>query len=665
MTAILGVVGYGGAPPLGDDIGRRMLGAMRRRGAARAGLLRQGPVVLAVARQGWELDPDFSGAVLAVEDGDCAVVADASLYYRDDLRRRLAAKGVHPAGPTPSHLILAAYRAWGEECAKHLEGDFAFVLWDARRRRLVCARDHVGQRPLFHATLGDAFVVASTIAGVRAHPRCGTELDLQAIAIDAAGLIFSGSAQTCHRGIAVVPAGHTMVCGPDGTTRITRWWDPEVRPARSAATFDDAADELRAAIERAVAERLHSSAVTTVWLSGGHDSTAVYGAGQRALARSDAGHRLRPVSVSYPPGDPGREDERIAAVARFWRGDVTWVNIDDIPMFDGVAERAARRDEPYGHLFEQWVRWLARGSRGCDARVVLNGHGGDFLFQSTPIYLADLLSTGRVLRLAREWRAMGVQQARLQHLFHWAVQPLIPQPVLRLAEHTRGRRFEGYFDRPVPAWFAPRFVREHDLAERARGGSPRWPSRDRSGYEMRWYLVEPFYPRVNGCTAEYALEEGVETRSPLYDTRVIRLAAARPWHERNSLGETKRLLRRAMRGILPDEAVAARTTKTGTLRGYFTRSMMDAAPLFRAAFREPLLAEVGIVDAERLRRAADVYFRHGGVSFLAEQLLSTFQAELWLRARLASEATKTSPIPEELASVAAMHDGAGAREWCA
>src|SRR3954464_2187159 len=107
MTAILGV--FASDEALTDDaVVASMLTQMASRGQARSGLWREGGAVIAISRHEWEFGPDFSGAALVVQDGDHVVAADASLYYREDLRRKLAAKGVRPKGDTPSHLILAA-----------------------------------------------------------------------------------------------------------------------------------------------------------------------------------------------------------------------------------------------------------------------------------------------------------------------------------------------------------------------------------------------------------------------------------------------------------------------------------------------------------------------------------------------------------------------------
>src|SRR5262245_18336821 len=103
--------------------------------------------MLAVTRHEWETAPAFARESLIADDGTVVVVADATLYYRDELRQRLAGHGVHLSRDcSPSDAILTAYYLWGDDAPRELEGDFAFILWDRRRHRALCARDFGGKR---------------------------------------------------------------------------------------------------------------------------------------------------------------------------------------------------------------------------------------------------------------------------------------------------------------------------------------------------------------------------------------------------------------------------------------------------------------------------------------------------------------------------------------
>jgi asparagine synthase (glutamine-hydrolysing) len=647
VSAVLGVFATDGRT-LSEPAVHRMMGAMRARGADRSALWRGEGALLAVQRHAWEMDADFAGDVLVLVDDDLVVAADASIYYRTDLRRAVERRGVALTGETASHYVLAAYRAWGEECAAHLEGDFAFIVWNRKTQRVCAARDYGGKRTLFYAQIGGTLVLASTVGGVLAHPECSNEINLTAVAETAAGM-FAASHETCYRAIQGVPAGCTLVRRGTSRADLLRHWSPPPMEPRTDLSFDDAADTLQALLRTAAAERMATRGASSVWMSGGWDSPAVFAAGQAELRETgDSARSLLPVSMSYPPGDPGREDELIQVIADYWKTPVQWVDIRDVPFFERVEEGAAVRDEPFAHPFEMWNRSLARGSRAVGAHVAFEGVGGDQLFQVSEVYLADLFRAGRWLELKREWEAKGLRGSGFREFFAWAIQPVLPRPALSLAALLRGGRpLVGYLERRPPSWLDREFVRRNNLEERERAFTPRRGRGTCVAYETEWYLAHPYFPLVFGCVASFALEEGVEMRSPLYDRRVIEFALTRPREERSAGRETKRLLRRAVRDLLPAEVLAPRPVKTGLTSGYFDRSMRAQFPaLCDKMLRSSTLVDAGIIDAEEFRRSLTAYMRRATGDQVGPNLYFTLQAEFWLRARMrpASEAAGELPV---------------------
>ena len=653
MSAIAGIFSGDGGGAASEGRIRSMLAAMSARGADRVDVWSRDGAALGVARQAWEMDAACSGDVLVAVDGDLAIAADASLYYRDDLRAALARRGVVPAADTASHLILAAYRAWGDDCADRLEGDFAFVLWNRATGRLCAARDFAGKRSLYYAAAGETLVVASAVAGVIAHPGCSSELNLSAIAGCAAGL-FAASHETAYRAVRCLGAGWTLTRRPGARVQLFRHWSPPPVQEHATPDFEEGAARLRELLQRAAVERLPPSGVAGMWLSGGWDSPAVFGAAEAAVRARGGATALRPVSVSYPEGDPGCEDELIEMVAARWSAPVQWVRIDDVPFFDRPVERAERRDEPFAHAFEMWHRALARGSRATGSHVTLDGMGGDQLFQVSDVYLADLFRRGRWRELARDWRAKGLRGSGARGFLRQAVAPLLRDRawrVLGAAWSWRGRaRPAGYLERQLPAWIDPRFARQHGLEARERAFTPQRGRVSCAAYETHWYLSHPYFPRVFACVFALALEEGVELRSPLYDRRVIDFALTRPRWERSSGRETKRLLRRAARGLVPDAVLAPRPARTGVTSGYFDRSMRRSLPeLCEPIGRSSALADAGIIDARVFRRWCETYVQRGGDQ-LGVNLLFTVQAELWLRAHARTDHARNRGVPMDRAA---------------
>src|SRR6476469_2884659 len=195
--------------------------------------------VMAVARFDWELADDFSGPALIVNDGDLTVAADATLYYREDLLRALGGANVKPAGRTPAHLIAAAYRAWGTDCTRHLEGDYAFVVRDDARHRTFAARDFMGRRPLYYAEVGAGLIVSSQVSAIIAHPACSRELDDVALA-EIVGVSLAGHERTPYVAVRALPAAEALVQEGSGALRVTKYWNLALEDADSPDSFDAA-----------------------------------------------------------------------------------------------------------------------------------------------------------------------------------------------------------------------------------------------------------------------------------------------------------------------------------------------------------------------------------------------------------------------------------------
>ena len=628
------------------DLLAAMLTVMQNRGTERAHLRVNQGGALAVGRFAWECSEGFAGTETVYQDNGILVAADATLYYRDDLVRALGNE--KPRGGSASHLIAAAYRKWGADVARHLEGDFAVVIWDAGQRRLVTFRDFAGSRPLYYAVNADRIALASVASALLQDPTVSEKLDVSVLAAEAAGFLGSAGPGTGYRDIKVLPAAHTLVWTPDGGPKLHAHWEPPRWSRGSHTPFEHAAEELRDLLTAAARERLSPHGVTCISLSGGWDSPAVFGAAQEVLRRSEVPGQILPVSMSYPEGDPGREDEFIQQIADRWNVPVRWVQAYDVPILDRDEAVAADRDLAWTHMYERWNRRLAEEARSLDARVLLSGYGGDQLFQVSTIYLADLLRTFRWGALRRELRAQRARH-KIRHFFRWAVKPNLgpfAREIIRLLRG--GRRVPGYIDRELPAWFRSDFAEQERLVEQERRHLPTRKLRSRAEAEAHWYLTEPFFPRVNMLVAEYALESGVELRSPLYDCRIVTFAASRPWSDRAQGPETKRLLRASVRGLVPDEVLAPRKHRTGITGGYAVQSAAQTfPPLVDEIFQEPLrLADLGIIEPSAFREACDRMLRDRE-SGLELPIFLTLHVELWLRSRTGD---RSEPEHEESAS---------------
>lgn len=628
MSTLAAVVCPGDVGAPGPRV-RAMLDAMRTLGDLSDVMTHDDRITgmaLGAGTLGWERTLHRDASSVAAR-GPLVVAADATLYHRASLSRALGI--AESTNSSDAELILAAYERWDLEGVAHLEGDFAFVLWDASRGRLIAARDFTGHRNIFVARIGVSLLLATTVAGLLADGEVPRDLDLTALATTAAGL-WGHSSRTAYNAIEELPAGHLLVRERDATVRIAAFWRPPDTILHRRQPLDEAAAELRSLLVDAVRERLAPAGATGLSLSGGWDSTAVGGAAMVAL-RDDPSRRLQPVSISYPVGDPGREDDLIRDVVAHWGIGTEWLDVDAIPVFGDATREATGRDLPFAHAFEHWNRALSRRAREAGARVMLDGAGGDQLFQVSDIFLSDLFGQGRWVELARQWRRRGGRG--LRNFWRWVVRPALPTRMNGLIARARGMTPpRHHFHREPPMWFVPRFLRDQGVLVRDAAAAPTLPSSSRVLGETHAYLRYPFFPRIFGTLRTFALEEGVELRSPLMDDRVVRFAAQRPWNERADGRETKVVLRRAMAGLLPPHVLAPRPHRTGVTSAYFLRQLRGPGrPVVEALLRDPLLASIGMIDAPRLRHAWAHVLEHDDDETGA-RLFFTLQAELWTRA---------------------------------
>jgi asparagine synthase (glutamine-hydrolysing) len=586
-------------------------------------------IALGIVRHGWQCSDEFEGSVLVARSNRAVVISDATLYGTDELVAELTANGLPPDGNAPATLILKAWERWGDDCAGHLNGDFAFIVWDRVERRAVFCRDPIGRRALYvRSGSGSTIAVASRARSLALGVEPIAQPNLHVVAA-AASALPGGALESGYLGIVPVPAGATMCWSVKSGLQTVVQWEPPVFRVRSDVSLEEAAPRLREALIRAVGERI-SGVPATVWLSGGADSTAVFAAAMAGRAENDRTPPVHPISVSYPEGDTGREDEHIIALTRLWQSPVSWIDSETVPVFDGADQRAALRDDPFAHTFGPITAALSRSTRAAGARVALDGYGGDALFEVSRVWPADLLIAGE---LGQWWRALrDAGHTTWRSAFHWGILPALPDWSWRFFDLLRNSPPQRSFEYTIVPWLTSRTQAE--LIERGWTGLDirRRPTEGPAAFECRSGVAAPHFSRAVAATRESTTPFGVEVRSPLMDERIIALAASRPVGERASLGNVKRLLKAAVKGIVPDSVLAPRPTKTGLAAGYLHRKFhQELRERLQQAFGDSsALADNGLVEPATIRQYSERYdLREDHLTGVT--LYLTLEAEYWMR----------------------------------
>lgn len=362
---------------------------------------------------------------------DAVVAFNGMIYNYREIRDQLAAAGIPLRTSGDAEAILGLYRLEGEAMLARLRGMFALALWDARRRRLLLARDRYGKKPLVYHLGGARLVFASTLTALLAHPETPRTIDRQALDQYLA-LQYIPHPRTIIEGIRKLPPGCCATfaagrwsisrfaqplpaaaegstwCSPDDGRALVGADDGSVQaPGAETAARGDAdpagelppwppdclppkeiesrpAEALRTALTRSVELRLRSDAPVGVFLSGGIDSTVIAGLMHRLGVAP-----LRSYSIGFD--DPRYDESRYAELAARAFGAEHHVLRLDAGMADQLPEIIAACDEPMADS-SLAAAWRLAEMAGSDIRVALSGEGGDELFFGYPRYTAMWLA---------------------------------------------------------------------------------------------------------------------------------------------------------------------------------------------------------------------------------------------------------------------------------
>jgi asparagine synthase (glutamine-hydrolysing) len=538
VSGIVGIVRFDGAPVERRAV-ERMAASIAYRGCPALRGTTGDSAVLAQLHHG--TPPRQTGA----SDGGIVVVADARLDNADALAVELNVPV--ESGPGGTVLLLqAAFERWGAACAEHLTGAFAFCVWDARRRTLFCARDHLGAKPFVYAHLSSgAFVFGSDIGAVLAAPDVQARVDERRLGdylLDIADDLES----TFFAGVRRLAPAHTLVAG-DGVVTTRRYWSPDPAAELRLGTDREYADVFRTAFARAVERSVRGAERVGVMLSGGLDSSAIACVAGELLS---AHGREPPDAFTVVYGDDPAGDERGYAQAVIDRVGMHphFVRADRITRLEHNDALIRLLGEPFENpgLSVGWA--VQELVHDAGVRVVLDGTMGDTAVSYDFRYLADLARKKRFLTLARE--AVGLSRNH----FEEEVSPLDLgwrfglRPWLRPPPETAG----VVATHPITRCLHPGFARRLDLAERQR----EYLRAERAVRSLReWHIHE-----VTGGAMARSVEVrnrisarfGIEDRHPYFDKDLLELCVALPREQRVRDGWTRFIVRNALSGTLPE-----------------------------------------------------------------------------------------------------------------
>lgn len=560
--------------------------------------------------------------VAPVSDGRLTIVFDGRLDNRGELIARLSLGGA--AVLDDGALALRTFGALGDRAVEAIEGDFAFVVWNAAERRALIGRDRLGLRPLYWTRSPAGVLVASDVAQLVRALGCIPPADESAIA-DLLGGEPPADQRTFFRGIARVPPGCTVTVDA-GRAHMRPYWTPSPMPLDGSRTDDDLAEECRSIVDASIHARLRARARAAVFFSGGIDSSVVL---MRAAAINREWGRPGPVPVSLAFDEP-ETDERVYrdAVAGTLKTHVVTVR-PDVPAVC-VLEAQARQRLMLPDLPADYAgRALARAAAAHGASVVLTGSGADLLFTGSPLRFADGLAQGHVVAAVRQFSRdvrIGASGTTPRMFFSAGLWPLVP------ARHrARLRRI---------ARRVARVDKRRDWLRLPRRATPIVPDPppgvSNASWEIAWSLKSGWTAHFLESAERIASEFGIDERHPLLDPALVDFALRIPENQRYRDGTIKWVLRRAVPEL--PALVGTRTSKAD-----FGHVVASALAMLggRRLFADLRIAEAGWIDPApllaRYDRLERLTARDDSVGDDIPMLWMVAATELWFRAAYGNE----------------------------
>lgn len=521
------------------------------------------------------------------------IVYNGEIYNFPELRQELEAAGCRFRSRTDTEVILNAYDRWGPDCLKRFNGMFALVLMDRIAGRIFAARDRFGVKPLYYWISPAGLVAfASEIKQFAVLPGWQARLHGWLAAEFLTEGLLDHTGETLFDGVHQLRGGEYIECPlenvPSAMT-VKRWYDLPVTPF--TGSFAEAAEQCRSLLADAVRVRLRADVPVGSCLSGGIDSSSIVCMMHSLLKAQNTSAQQQTFSAG---AEDAAYDERpfIAEV-------VGWTGVQNRMVYPAMADLAAEwdqliqyQDEPFGStsIYAQWRVFKLAAEHGI--KVMLDGQGADELLAGYPSYfgphLASQIMRGRWRTLVHETRCLhrccGTGYGQLAAKMSLALMP----------DHWRTALIKA----AQSAVFVPSCI---DLARlgisRAETLETGHGTMRSVGQMSRNQLLASRLPQLLHWEDRDSMAHSVEARVPFLDYRLVEWLFGLPDDFKLSEGTTKRILREAMRGLVP-EPVLARTDKMGFVTPEQRWIRNDMPDLFREWLREAVSSSQGIIRAD-------------------------------------------------------------------
>lgn len=458
------------------------------------------------------------------DEANYAICYNGELYNTEDIRKELLRRGYTFKGHSDTEVLLASYMEWKEECVDHLNGIYAFAVWDEQKEQVFIARDRLGVKPLFYKYDSGRLLFGSELKAILAHPDVKAEVTLEGLS-EIFGL---GPSRTpghgIYAGIKELRPGHAMTFSKNGLC-IWRYWNVESK--KHEDSFEETVEKTRFLLQDSITRQLVSDVPLCTFLSGGVDSSAITAIAAKEYERSGKG-QLHTYSVDYEDNDkyfkanafqPNSDAPFIHLMTETFQTIHHRCVISNEQLAQYLTEAVLVRDLPGMADIDSSLLWFCREIKQ-DFVVGLSGECADEIFGGYPWFYRedDLQSSAfpwmrsteaREQLLKKEWRNKLNLQQYVQQRYEESIQEV---PILDGESPLEAKRRQLFYLNMV--WFMTTLLDRKD---------------------------------------RMSMGASLEVRVPFADHRLVEYAWNIPWEMKMYKNREKGLLRKVLEGLLPNE----------------------------------------------------------------------------------------------------------------